>query len=306
MENSAVPLIDAQGITKRYGALAALDDVSVRVDARAVGLLGANGAGKSTLMKTMLGLITPDSGTVKVLGVDVAGQDWAARRRLGYMPEHSCLPLGMTARDLVVHMGELRGLPRRVAVLRASEVLFQVGLEEERSRLIKTFSVGMRQRTNLAQAIVHSPELVVLDEPTNGLDPAGREEMLTLVRRLSSDLGIAVVMSSHVLEDVSRTCDAVVVLREGKLAASRPIDRDEHLTADLKVRVSGDQASFIAALESRGMRVDSGDEHLVVHGDTRAAALDAVRDAAAQTGAGLRELTHAGPTLEDALIGAME
>ena len=112
VENSAVPLIDAQGITKRYGALAALDDVSARVDARAVGLLGANGAGKSTLMKTMLGLITPDSGTVKVLGVDVAGQDWAARRRLGYMPEHSCLPLGMTARDLVVHMGELRGLPR--------------------------------------------------------------------------------------------------------------------------------------------------------------------------------------------------
>ena len=164
----------------------------------------------------------------------------------------------------------------------------------------------MRQRTNLAQAIVHSPELVVLDEPTNGLDPAGREEMLTLVRRLSSDLGIAVVMSSHVLEDVSRTCDAVVVLREGKLAASRPIDRDEHLTADLKVRVSGDQAAFIAALESRGMRVDAGDEHLVVHGDTRAAALDAVRDAAAETGAGLRELTHAGPTLEDALIGAME
>ena len=158
------------------------------------------------------------------MGVDAAPQDWDARRRLGYMPEHSCLPMGMTARDLVVHMGELRGLPRRVAVLRASEVLFQVGLEEERSRLIRTFSVGMRQRTNLAQAIVHSPELVILDEPTNGLDPAGREEMLTLVRRLSSDLGIAVVMSSHVLEDVARTCDAVVVLREGTLAASRVID----------------------------------------------------------------------------------
>jgi CheY-like chemotaxis protein len=131
----------------------------------------------------MLGLIRPDEGSINVMGMGIE-HSWDIRRRLGYMPEHSSLPMGMTARDLVVHMGELRGLPRRVAVLRASEVLFQVGLEEERSRLIRTFSVGMRQRTNLAQAIVHSPAMVILDEPTNGLDPAGREEMLTLVRRL--------------------------------------------------------------------------------------------------------------------------
>ena len=143
------------------------------------------------------------------------------------MPERDCLPLEMTARDLVVHMAELRGLPRRAAVLRASEVLFQVGLEEERSRLIGTFSTGMKQRTKLAQAIVHAPELVVLDEPTNGLDPSGREEMLSLVRRLSSDLGIAVLLSSHVLEDVTRTCDAVVVLRDGRLVASERIDEME-------------------------------------------------------------------------------
>ncbi len=245
------PLIDARAVTKRYGAVTALDDVSLQVSTRAVGLLGANGAGKSTLMKTMLGLIRPDSGTVSVLGVDPGGHDWAARRRLGYMPEHSCLPMDMTARDLVVHMGELRGLPRRVAVLRASEVLFQVGLEEERSRLIRTFSVGMRQRTNLAQAIVHSPELVILDEPTNGLDPAGRDEMLTLVRRLSSDLGIAVVMSSHVLEDVSRTCDSVVVLRDGKLAAVREIDHGRRRSGDFRVRVSGDLAAFKRATRQR-------------------------------------------------------
>ena len=150
-----------------------------------------------------------------MLGLDAARQSWDVRRRLGYMPEHDCLPLGMTAADFVVHMAELRGLPHRAAVLRGSEVLFHVGLEEERSRLISTFSVGMRQRTNLAQAIVHSPRLVILDEPTNGLDPAGRDEMLHLVRRLSTELGIAVIMSSHVLEDIARTCDAVVVLREG-------------------------------------------------------------------------------------------
>jgi ABC-2 type transport system ATP-binding protein len=307
VEAAQQPLIEAQGITKRYGAVAALDDVSVTVTVPAVGLLGANGAGKSTLMKTMLGLVKPDAGAVRVMGVDAASQDWDARRRLGYMPEHSCLPMGMTARDLVVHMGELRGLPRRVAVLRASEVLFQVGLEEERSRLIRTFSVGMRQRTNLAQAIVHSPELVILDEPTNGLDPAGRDEMLTLVRRLSAELGIAVVMSSHVLEDVARTCDAVVVLREGKLAASRTIDRErETQSPDLRVRVSGDQDAFVAALAARGVAVQHEEDHMVATGDSRPATLDAIRDAAAESGVGLRELTAAGPTLEDALIGAME
>jgi ABC-2 type transport system ATP-binding protein len=222
------------------------------------------------------------------------------------MPEHSCLPMGMTARDLVVHMGELRGLPRRVAVLRASEVLFQVGLEEERSRLIRTFSVGMRQRTNLAQAIVHSPELVILDEPTNGLDPAGREEMLQLVRRLSADLGIAVVMSSHVLEDVARTCDTVVVLREGTLAAVQAVERpDEHEARELRVRVSGDTQAFVGELERRGVQVRPGEDDLVVSGPGREQLLDAVRDAAVAAGVGLRQLTSAGPTLEDALIGAM-
>jgi len=284
----------------------ALDDVSLSVDARAVGLLGANGAGKSTLMKLMLGLIRPDSGSVRVLGGDATAQSWDARRRLGYMPEHSCLPMGMTARDLVVHMGELRGLPRRVSVLRASEVLFQVGLEEERSRLIRTFSVGMRQRTNLAQAIVHSPELVILDEPTNGLDPAGREEMLRLVRRLSADLGIAVVMSSHVLEDVARTCDTVVVLREGTLAAVQAVERpDEHEARELRVRVSGDTQAFVGELERRGVQVRPGEDDLVVSGPGREQLLDAVRDAAVAAGVGLRQLTSAGPTLEDALIGAM-
>jgi ABC-2 type transport system ATP-binding protein len=306
VETAAAPLIEADGIGKRYGSVTALDDVSLSVDARAIGLLGANGAGKSTLMKLMLGLVRPDSGRIRVLGSDAAAQSWDARRRFGYMPEHDCLPMGMTARDLVVHMGELRGLPRRVAVLRASEVLFQVGLEEERSRLIRTFSVGMRQRTNLAQAIVHSPELVVLDEPTNGLDPAGREEMLQLVRRLSVDLGIAVVMSSHVLEDVARTCDTVVVLREGTVAAVQAVVRpDEHEARELRVRVSGDGPAFIGELERRGVHVRPSEDDLVVSGPAREELLDAVRDAAVAAGVGLRQLTSAGPTLEDALIGAM-
>ena len=176
-------------------------------------------------MRALLGLVKPDAGSARLLGIDAVERGLELRRRIGYMPEHECLPSWMTARDLVVHLGELRGLPRRIAVLRASEVLFQAGLEEERQRLIGTFSTGMRQRVKLAQALVHSPELVVLDEPTNGLDPQGRDEMLELVRRLSRDLGISVLFSSHVLEDVERTCDAVVVLREGRVAAQGRISR---------------------------------------------------------------------------------
>jgi ABC-2 type transport system ATP-binding protein len=299
-------LVEIEGVSKRYGSVVALDGVSASVTDRAVGLLGANGAGKSTLMRLMLGLVRPDSGRIRVLGMDVAASSWDVRRRLGYMPEHSCLPMGMTARDLVVHMGELRGLPRRVAVLRASEVLFQVGLEEERSRLIRTFSVGMRQRTNLAQAIVHSPSLVILDEPTNGLDPAGREEMLTLVRRLSAELGIAVIISSHVLEDVARTCDAVIVLREGRVSATRSIDPVQDAEAGgVRVRLSGDGAAFVRAARALGLAVEPDGEWVGVRGRDATDVLRGVRDAACEAGVGVHELRPAGPTLEEALVGAI-
>jgi ABC-2 type transport system ATP-binding protein len=290
---------------KRYGSVVALDGVSARIEERAVGLLGANGAGKSTLMRTILGLIRPDEGSVNVMGMGLE-RSWDIRRRLGYMPEHSALPMGMTARDLVVHMGELRGLPRRVAVLRASEVLFQVGLEEERSRLIRTFSVGMKQRTNLAQAIVHSPSLVILDEPTNGLDPAGRDEMLTLVRRLSSDLGIAVIMSSHVLEDVVRTCDSVIVMREGRIAATRRIAQaGDEQDAGVQVQVEGDVGRFVQAATALGLRAERRDGWVLVDGADAASVLRGVRDAACTAEVGLRQLRPAGPTLEESLIGAI-
>ena len=302
---AAGALVEIDGVSKRYGDVVALDDVSASVTERAVGLLGANGAGKSTLMRSMLGLIRPDEGSISVRGMGIE-QAWDIRRRLGYMPEHSSLPMGMTARDLVVHMGELRGLPRRVAVLRASEVLFQVGLEEERSRLIRTFSVGMRQRTNLAQAIVHSPAMVILDEPTNGLDPAGREEMLTLVRRLSADLGIAVIMSSHVLEDVVRTCDSVLVLRDGKIVATQKLEQADRVdNGEVQVQIVGDADAFAAAAAALGLAVRPDGEWLLVQGADADAVLRGVRDAAIASGAGLHELRPAGPTIEQSLIGAI-
>ena len=302
---AAGPLVEIEGLTKRYGSVVALDNVSAVIEERAVGLLGANGAGKSTLMRSLLGLVQPDEGRVQVMGMGLE-RSWEIRRRLGYMPEYSALPMGMTARDLVVHMGELRGLPRRVAVLRASEVLFQVGLEEERSRLIRTFSVGMRQRTNLAQAIVHSPSMVILDEPTNGLDPSGREEMLTLVRRLSADLGIAVLMSSHLLEDVVRTCDSVMVLRDGHVVATRQLEQADRVgTGGVQVQIVGDEADFTAAVERKGLTAKPSGEWLLVEGGDAEQVLRVVRDAAAETGTGLRELRPAGPTLEESLIGAI-
>jgi len=298
-------LVEIEGVSKRYGQVVALDDVSASVTERAVGLLGANGAGKSTLMRSMLGLIRPDEGSISVMGMGIE-HAWDIRRRLGYMPEHSSLPMGMTARDLVVHMGELRGLPRRVAVLRASEVLFQVGLEEERSRLIRTFSVGMKQRTNLAQAIVHSPAMVILDEPTNGLDPAGREEMLTLVRRLSADLGIAVIMSSHVLEDVVRTCDSVLVLRDGKIVATQKLEQADRVdNGEVQVQIVGDADAFATAAAALGLVVRPDGEWLLVRGTDADAVLRGVRDAAIASGAGLHELRPAGPTIEQSLIGAI-
>jgi ABC-2 type transport system ATP-binding protein len=304
----ATRLIATEGIVKTYGAVRALDGVTVTVSARATGLLGANGAGKSTLMKAVLGLVRPDEGRIEVLGIDAARHPGEIRRRLGYMPELDCLPLDMTARDIVVHMAELRGLPRRDAVLRASEVLFQVGLEEERSRLIRTFSTGMKQRTKLAQALVHSPELVVLDEPTNGLDPSGRDEMLSLVRRLSRELDIAVVISSHVLEDITRTCDAVVVLRDGRLVTEGLIAGMDGIGAGgVIARVVGDVEGFTAALGTRGLAWDRADGSVTVSGGpSEEALLDGVRDAAAESGVALRELRGAGPTLEDALVDAIE
>jgi ABC-2 type transport system ATP-binding protein len=298
-------VIEATDVSVRFGSVRALDEVSVRVDARATGLLGANGAGKSTLMKAILGLVAPQQGTLRVLGEPVGAGAHDLRRRIGYMPEHDCLPLEMAASDLVVHLAQLRGLPRRVAIRRASQALFVVGLEEERSRLIGTYSTGMRQRAKLAQAIVHSPELVILDEPTNGLDPAGRAEMLALVRRLSRELGISVLMSSHVLDDVERTCDSVVVLREGRVAASETIASLEEAGDEVEVRIVGDADAFAAALAARGRSAARDDGAFVLHVKD-ALALDDVRDAAAETGVGIVRLGPVGRALEDAVIEVME
>ena len=300
--------IATTGLTKRYDDIVALDDVSVELaDVRRSACWAPTAPASRRSCARCSGSWSPTPAARGCSASTPSARGLELRRRIGYMPEHECLPSWMTARDLVVHLGELRGLPRRIAVLRASEVLFQVGLEEERLRLIGTFSTGMRQRVKLAQALVHSPELVVLDEPTNGLDPQGRDEMLELVRRLSRDLGIRVLFSSHVLEDVERTCDAVVVLREGRVAAQGRIsDLRGREAGSARLSAVGDLAALRAALR-RARAAGRGRRGGLARPCTATPATlpDAVRDACAETAVSLRALLPGDRTLEDAVIGAI-
>lgn len=284
------PLLRIDALTKRYGAVTALDGLTAEVPVGRIGVVGANGAGKTTLFRILLGLARPTEGSVEVDGVAVARDPIAVRSRLGYMPEHDCLPLDQSAADVVATFGELSGLPARAARQRASEVLDLVGLDEARFRPIGGFSTGMRQRAKLAQALVGGPDLVLLDEPTAGLDPAGREEMLSLVARLGT-FGISVLMSTHLLDDVQQVCDHVLMLDAGRLVVSGPTESLLERTGTVTVDVGhGDSAERLAAeLVRRGLRAAVVDGHVeaAVDGDDH---LDAVRDAIAELGMPLYRL----------------
>src|SRR6267143_289497 len=222
MDDSA-SIASLDHVSIRYGKEWALAEVSAAFPAGAVGLLGPNGAGKSTMLKALLGLLKPDSGRIRVLDLDVAAHPLEVRARIGYMPESDAQIPGMNAVSFVAYCGELSGLPRADAMQRAHEVLFYVGLGEARYRNLETYSTGMKQRIKLAQALVHDPDLLFLDEPTNGMDPKGRDEMLELVRDLARNKGVNLILSSHLLPDVEYTCDHVVVMDKGAIAAAGPI-----------------------------------------------------------------------------------
>ena len=232
-------VIETAGLTKRYSRVTALDQLDVSVGEGVTGLVGANGAGKSTLIKILLGLLPATSGSAQVLGYDVASDGARIRSLVGYLPEHDCLPADVSASDLVVHMGQMSGLPYPAARERASDVLRHVGLAEERYRPIGGYSQGMKQRAKLAQALVHDPRLVLLDEPTNGLDPSSRDDMLALVRRIGTEFGIAVLVTSHLLGELERISDHVVVLDNGKLLRSSATTDFMHTTGNLLIEVQG-------------------------------------------------------------------
>src|SRR5438309_851284 len=219
-----MPVIATDGLTRRYPGVTALDWLTLSVEPGIIGLVGANGAGKSTLIKILLGLLPATRGSASVLGLDSAREGPRIRGLVGYMPEHDCLPPDISATELVVHLGRISGLPAAAARERAADTLRHVGLYEERYRPIGGYSTGMKQRVKLAQALVHDPKLVMLDEPTNGLDPAGRVEMLELIRRVGTEFGISVLVSSHLLGEIERICDHVIVIDAGRLLRSSAID----------------------------------------------------------------------------------
>ncbi len=301
------PVIDVRGLRVSFGSFLALDSISMAVPRASVGLLGANGAGKTTLIRTLLGLIAPDGGSATVVGYDTQHQGTKVREHVGYMPEAEGLPTNTTAADFVGHMAEMSGIPPRAARQRAADVLYHVGLAEERYRLIKGFSTGMRQRVKLAQAIVHDPQLVFLDEPTAGLDPRGREEMLELIQRIYHQLGIAVIVSTHILEDVEKVCDHVLILDGGRLVAAQPLKGLEVIGGEAIVHVDGDQAAFQHGLEAQGVTVRQADlemgfEELIVEvSDERV--YDLIRDLAVEQGASLRSLRTRSRSLEDIYLG---
>ena len=292
-------MLITSGLRFAYGDIVALDDVSLDVPAGRVGLVGANGAGKTTLLKLLIGILRPETGAIGVLGRSVAGDTLGIRSRVGYMPEDSCLPPDQTAADFVGYSAELAGLTGRAARQRASDVLTLVGLHEERFRYVREFSTGMLQRTKLAQAIVHDPDLVLLDEPTAGLDPEGREEMLDLITRLE-EFGIHSILSSHVLTDIEQTCDWVIMLDGGRVLRSGPLT-ELSIAEEVAVEVLGEPEPVVDALRSRGAVVTVDDRVIGVRHDEQDP-FDLVRDVLADTGSGLRRMGPRRTTLEDVFL----
>lgn len=258
-------IIATQSLTKTYGnRVTALADLTVTVQPGIVGLVGANGAGKSTFIKIMLGLLEPTSGRVEVLGLDPTVDPAAVRARVGYMPEHDCLPPDLSAAELVTHLARMSGLPRTAARERASEVLRHVGLYEERYRQVGGYSTGMKQRVKLAQALVHDPDLLLLDEPTNGLDPAGRDAMLNLIHRIGTQFGISVLVCSHLLGEVERICDTLVAIDGGRLLRSAQLSDMTSATDVLSVEVSEGSEELAARLAALDLPVRREGRSLLV------------------------------------------
>jgi len=307
----ASPVVVLDRVSVAYGRQAALRDVTASFPPGAVGLLGPNGAGKSTLLKSLLGFLAPASGRLEVMGVSVADRPLDVRARLGYMPESDGHIPGMNAVTFVAYCGQLAGLPPSDAMQRAHETLYYVGLGEARYRNLETYSTGMKQRIKLAQALVHDPDLLFLDEPTNGMDPKGRDEMLELIRDLAKNKGINLILSSHLLPDVEYTCDHVIVLDKGRVATAGTIDALKGPAGRVfEVRVKGGLAPFVAALHAAGLEVHETDEDVMrvfIPGDRGDAGGDQRRicELALESGVQVRHLKASLPTLEDVFARAI-
>lgn len=305
-ELNGAPVITAVNLRKMYGPHLALDDVNLEIPSGAVGILGPNGAGKSTLFKCLLGLIKTTSGEGTVLGYDIRTEGDKIRSRIGYMPEYDALDPGLAAIDQVRYSGELLGMNPAHATQRAHEVLEYVGLKDQRYRKIETFSTGMMQATKLACALVHDPEILICDEPTNGLDQRAREFMLQTLRRTVSEGGRSVLMSSHVMDDVQDVCDRIVMINKGKIVVQSRIDElAKQVDREIEISIWGGASRMQAALEGRGfevrrlgrvLRVDRVDDNTTF----------VILEAAAEAGVQVRQMQEYEPDLEDIFLLIMD
>jgi ABC-2 type transport system ATP-binding protein len=294
-------VISARKVVKRYGGTVALAGLDADIGPGITGLLGSNGAGKTTFISLVLGLRARNGGELSVLGKDPATAGIDVRSRIGYAPEHHDLPAELAATDFVRHLAEMHLLPRRAAIQRANDALWLVGLGEERFRPVGLMSTGQRQRVKLASAIAHDPELVLLDEPTDGLDPMQRTEMLGLIRRIGTEFGVNIVISSHHLEEAERICDAVVIVEGGEVVRSGKLADLRRGPEGLVLEVDERADELASILTDRGLDVNLEDG--VLHLGAGDDVYDAVRDAVAELGVGLRRLEPRGRTLEDVYLG---
>jgi ABC-2 type transport system ATP-binding protein len=299
------PLVEFADLAVSYGLVQALSGVSGAFPPGPTGLLGPNGAGKTTLLKTLLGFLEPDRGRMVAFGMDPLRQPLEVRRRLGYMPEQDCHVGAMTAAAFVAFAAELSGLPRAEAISRAHEVLYYVGLGEARYRTVETYSTGMKQRVKLAQALVHDPDLLLLDEPTNGLDPQGREEMLTLIHDIATRRGMSLILCSHLLRDVERVCESVIVFSQGRVAAA---GRIKELTGTrlsvFDARFKGDATALLTDVKDMGGDWREGEDGVRLflpegHGP------ETVFRLAKDTGVQVRHLRPGAESLEDVFLRAL-
>ncbi|HEV8413731.1 MAG TPA: ABC transporter ATP-binding protein [Bryobacteraceae bacterium] len=301
------PVIELAGLSVRFGNREILHNLRVALSGRTIGLLGPNGAGKSTLIQTLLGFVPPSAGSANIFGHDIRRQTRELKARIGYMPENDSFIANLTAVSFVRMMGELAGLPHDAALERAHEVLFYVGLGEARYRLLGTYSLGMKQLAKLAQAIVHGPRLLILDEPTNGLDPPARLRMIRLIKEMKQTGSMHIVVCSHLLRDVEETCEEVLILKQGRIVHYSNLEEERRANKRfVEVETVGDEKDFAGALTALGCEcvgAGLGKLKMVLPADFE---LREIYRLAADRDLQLRRLNYRRDTLEDIFLKAME
>ena len=303
---SEAPIITAKGLRKMYGPHLALDDINLEIPRGAVGILGPNGAGKSTLFKCLLGLITTTSGEGSVLGLDIRTQGEQIRSKIGYMPEYNALDPNLFAVDQVRYAGELLGMNSKNATQRSHEVLEYVGLKDQRYRKIETFSTGMLQATKLACALVHDPEILICDEPTNGLDQRAREFMLQTLNRTVNEGNRSVLMSSHVMDDVQDLCDSIVMIHKGRIVVQSSIDDlVEQVDKEVEMVIGGGASKMEEALSSKGLETRRLGRVIRIKVESDSTVEKAL-EAAVSAGVQVRQMKEYEPDLEDVFLLVMD